>query len=371
MKTDWLRVTDKMLDTSQWESFLLSEIFVIKKGKRLTKENQIPGDTIFIGATSKNNGITANIGQAPIFRGNAISLTYNGSIGEAFYQKDPFWASDDVNVLYPKDFLLTENIALFLCAILRFEGRRWSYGRKWNLDNMNQTSIRLPATKEKKIDIQYIESYMSSFHVNLNDIPDYFLNEGYERANWFLDNIDQNKFENEYANRKSFKTLNLNQRRWKKFKFSDLFQKIDNTKTYNAGELTEVFADDYINYITRTDQNNGVSMCVQSMDYEGLEKAGAITIGDTTATAFYQDHDFITGPHIIVVRADWLNVYTASFIITLLNQEKYRYPVFGRAFTKDLIKDTLLRLPIDEDGNPDYKFMEEYIKSLPYSQNIQ
>ena len=112
-------------------------------------------------------------------------------------------------------------------------------------------------------------------------------------------------------------------------------------------------------------------MCVQSTDYEGLEKAGAITIGDTTATAFYQDHDFITGPHIIVVRADWLNVYTASFIITLLNQEKYRYPVFGRAFTKDLIKDTLLRLPIDEDGNPDYKFMEEYIKSLPYSQNIQ
>ena len=42
-------------------------------------------------------------------------------------------------------------------------------------------------------------------------------------------------------------------------------------------------------------------MCVQAMDYSGLEKANAITIGDTTATIFFQDHDFITGLHMIVV----------------------------------------------------------------------
>ena len=106
------------------------------------------------------------------------------------------------------------------------------------------------------------------------------------------------------------------------------------------------------------------------MDYDGLEKAGAITIGDTTATIFFQEHDFITGPHIIVVRADWLNIYTATFIISLLNMEKYRYPVFGRAFTKDLIKTTKLYLPVNEKDEPDYKFMEEYIKSLPFSNKI-
>ena len=106
------------------------------------------------------------------------------------------------------------------------------------------------------------------------------------------------------------------------------------------------------------------------MDYTGLEKANAITIGDTTSTIFYQDHDFITGPHIIVLRADWMNVYTGSFIITLLNQEKYRYPVFGRAFTKDLITETKLYLPVDDNGDPDYQFMEDYIKSLPFSKKI-
>ena len=110
--------------------------------------------------------------------------------------------------------------------------------------------------------------------------------------------------------------------------------------------------------ILTTTSHNGGSKCVLTQEYPGLEKSGAITIGDTTSTIFYQETDFITGPHIIVVRADWLNVYTANFLIALLNMEKFRYPVFGRAFLKDLI--------IETDT-----FMEEYIKSLPYSGNIE
>ena len=50
--------------------------------------------------------------------------------------------------------------------------------------------------------------------------------------------------------------------------------------------------------------------------------------------------------------------------------EKYRYPVFGRAFSKELIQETLLPLPINSKGKPDYGFMEEYMKSLPYSSNL-
>jgi hypothetical protein len=29
-----------------------------------------------------------------------------------------------------------------------------------------------------------------------------------------------------------------------------------------------------------------------------------------------------------------------------------------------------IKLPIKSDGSPDWKFMENYIKSLPYSANI-
>ena len=178
-----------MLNTSDWKEFLLSDIFDIRKGKRLTKENQTMGDTPFIGATAKNNGITSYIGQEYLHEGNTISLTYNGSVGEAFYQPKPFWASDDVNVLYPKDFVLTENIALFFCAILRLEKQMWSYARKWNLEKMNDTSIRLPVNSCNEPNYGMIETYMAGLKADITNIPDYFLNEGYEKASWYLDNL--------------------------------------------------------------------------------------------------------------------------------------------------------------------------------------
>lgn len=355
------------MDLSNWVDKPLSELFEIKKGKRLTKADQTVGDTVFIGATALKNGITGRIGQNAKHDGNTISLTYNGSVGEAFYQPEPFWASDDVNVLYPKGFQMTENIGLFFCTILRHEKQMWSYARKWNLDQMNATVIKVPF-KDGALDIDYIEAFLSGLDGDVSDIPDYFLEEGYDKACWYLDHIDQNEFEEKYASSYfSMKTDNVD---WKPFRLGDIVDDVHNGVSYNASDLVISDSDDYVAYVTRTDQNNGISKYVQNEDYYGKEKAGAITIGDTTATIFYQPIDFITGPHIIVVRASWFNVYTALFLISVLNFEKYRYPVFGRAFTKDLIKDTIIYLPADNDGNPNYIYMEEYIKNCSFSCNI-
>ena len=75
-----------------------------------------------------------------------------------------------------------------------------------------------------------------------------------------------------------------------------------------------------------------------------IEKRNAITIGDTTATCFYQDEQFITGDHMIVIRADWLNKYTAMFILTFLKNEQFKYS-YGRAYLMDRVKETIVKLP--------------------------
>lgn len=156
--------------------------------------------------------------------------------------------------------------------------------------------------------------------------------------------------------------MNINT--WKSFILGDIIPDIHNAKAYNNSDLSESYSEDFINYITRTDRNNGVSKSVINENYKGVEEPNAITIGDTTATIYYQDTAFVAGPHIIILRAPWFNKYTCLFIITILNLEKEKYPVFGRAFSKDLIKKTCIKLPADSDGNPDYKFMENYIKNL-------
>ena len=159
--------------------------------------------------------------------------------------------------------------------------------------------------------------------------------------------------------------------KWRRFRFGDMISSIYKAKAYNDEYLTNARAGfvDSVPYITRTDENNGVKSFVLKQELNGVEGGNAIVIGDTTATVSYQEKDFICGDHIVVVRADWLNKFTGLFIVTLLRKENYRYS-YGRAFKMEAIKDTFLKIPANADGSPDYKFMEEFIKSLPYSDRI-
>lgn len=155
------------LKQDNWAWFSLggpNGLFDIKKGKRLTAADQTEGTTPYIGAIESNNGVSNRIGQSAIHGGNTISLSYNGSVGEAFYQPDPYWSTDDVNALYlrPEYGELTPATGLFISTVLRQEKYRFSYGRKWTLDNMNATSIQLPATPGGEPDWQFMEDYMRS-----------------------------------------------------------------------------------------------------------------------------------------------------------------------------------------------------------------
>ena len=160
-------IQDSSFNTNTWKWFKLGGddgLFDIRKGKRLTSEDQIDGNTPYIGAIDSNNGVSNYIGQKPIHEGNTISLSYNGSVGEAFYQPVPYWATDDVNALYLRAEYGTLNPAagLFICSVLKHDKYRYSYGRKWTLENMKDTKVKLPATSEGKPDWKFMEDYIKS-----------------------------------------------------------------------------------------------------------------------------------------------------------------------------------------------------------------
>lgn len=151
------------LFSCQWNKFKLGDLFAIKKGKRLTQSNMVDGDIPFIGASAKNNGCTNRIGnEKNIHPGGLITVSYNGSIAEAFYQPMEFIASDDVNVLYPK-FHLNIYTAMFLCTVIFNEKYRFTYGRKWYLELMEESKIWLPSLvidKDIKPNWEFMESYI-------------------------------------------------------------------------------------------------------------------------------------------------------------------------------------------------------------------
>ena len=143
-----------------WHTYRIEELFDIKKGKRLTKAKMKAGDIPFIGAIDGNNGVSAFVASS-LHAGNTITVNYNGSVAEAFYQPTAFWCSDDVNVLYPK-FELTPAIALFIATVIRLERYRFSYGRKWHLDRMKTSSIKLPSSPSGEPDYTYMGKYIKS-----------------------------------------------------------------------------------------------------------------------------------------------------------------------------------------------------------------
>ena len=150
----------KKVDTREWGSFALGTLFNIVKGKRLTKAEMKSGKTPFIGSSALNNGCTAMIGndknQHPE---NTITVCYNGSVGETFYQDQPYIASDDVNVLYPK-FTMNRQIALFIVPLIKGVSSRYDYIDKWKKEAMEADKIYLPVDKNGDPDWDYMEEYM-------------------------------------------------------------------------------------------------------------------------------------------------------------------------------------------------------------------
>lgn len=143
-----------------WKYFLLGDLFEIKKGKRLTKANMTEGDTPFVGAINNNNGVSTYIGQEPIFDAGTLTVNYDGNgVAEAYYQQKPYWALDSVNVLYP-NFKINSYIAMFLITVIRKEKFRFSYGRKWHMQRMKESVVKLPSDVSGNPDWSYMESYI-------------------------------------------------------------------------------------------------------------------------------------------------------------------------------------------------------------------
>lgn len=157
----------KKIDIKDWQPFTLERLFDIVKGSRLTKADMKEGNIRYIGATAFNNGITNYIGNnEETHPAGTLTVCYNGSIGQTYYQDKEFWATDDVNVLYPK-FSMNKYIALFLAPLIRSVGRNYAYTDKWKIEDMKSSIIYLPVDEQNQPNWGYIEQYMRKIECNV------------------------------------------------------------------------------------------------------------------------------------------------------------------------------------------------------------
>lgn len=258
-----------------------------------------------------------------------ITVTLGGSyLLSAFVQPAPFYTAQNIKVLTPK-VKMNEIQKQFYCyAISHNRFRYTSHGREANktLDNLDVPSIK--------------------------NIPLW----AYEQFNIYKPN------EKSYHN----KITSLDDRSWDYFEIDRLFF-VKKGKRLTKSKMIEGDTP----FIGATDSNNGLTAFIKR---KPIFEANTITVnydGNGVAESYYQPKPFwaLDSVNVLYPKFD-LNPYIAMFLITILQKEKYRFS-YGRKWHKARMEKSKIKLPIKKDGNPDWQFMEYYIKSLPYSSNLK
>lgn len=123
-------------------------------------------------------------------------------------------------------------------------------------------------------------------------------------------------------------------------------------------------------YCSASANNNAVTQYIDlEPDFEGNQ----VITGKVGCTSFYQPSPFSATSDVNVFIAKSgtvINSYIGMFIVTVINfSENYKWD-YGRQCRKNDTEKIKIKLPINKKGAPDWQFMEDYIKSLPYSKNI-
>lgn len=143
------------------------------------------------------------------------------------------------------------------------------------------------------------------------------------------------------------------------FKLSNIFE-IKTSKCIHENGLKQGAGT--IPYVTRTSLNNGVSKFVCSQGTEKLNSGNVITVGMDTQTVFYQKQNFYCGRDILSLSNTIMNQYIGIFVVGVLDQVVKKKYSYGYCASLTRIKNLEIKLPSTPDGNPDWEFMESYIR---------
>src|SRR3989344_13333 len=313
----------------------IHNLFDIKYGNSLElinleqSEKNDPNSINFVSRTEKNNGISSFVLKVVDIEpnpANTITVAVGGSVLATFLQPEQYYTGFHILVLSPKKEMQTDEL-LFYTMCIRKNKYKYNYGRQANKTLKNiQVPSKMP-DEFKNIDLKKINTLKKDSILNNND-------------------------------------FDLSKNNWKKFDLNSLF-KITGSQTTPILELEEYGVGKYP-YVTTQATNNGVDGF-----YDFYTEEGNILTVDSAVFGYcsYQAKNFSASDHVEKLIPKFkMNKYVAMFLVTILNLEQYRYN-YGRKCSQDRMKKICIKLP-NKNGNPDFEYMENYIKSLSYSSSI-
>lgn len=157
----------------------------------------------------------------------------------------------------------------------------------------------------------------------------------------------------------------INTSEWKEFKIGDLFE-IKPTKNYGMSNNSLFESEGNVPVIVNSAINNGVGGYV---GLEPTEEGNCITFSDTTDanSIFYQPVPFVGYSHVQCMRPlnDDLPENIMRFIASVFKSAALSYNFdYSNKFRRDIALEMHIKLPAKSDVEPDWEYMEKYMKDI-------
>jgi len=312
----------------------IDEVFDLRYGHSLELNAltmvEPPDGVNFVSRAMGNNGVTARVvvDVEPAKPGEmSVALGGNGVLS-TFVQPEPFVCGRDVMILTAKDPSMTVSEKLYWARCIWQNRYRFSYGRQ---ANRTLCSLLVPAE---------VPEWVYSTELPTHD--------GLAKA------------AGEAVVLSDPTALG-----WRDFPLQDLFE-VKKGKRVTKADRTPGTT----RFIGASEKNNGIT------DLAALDPifpAGTMTVvynGNSVGNAFFQDQDYFACDDVNVLVPKYpMSRWVQLFIATIIKYDRSRF-TYGYKWTLARMKATAVRLPVDTHGNPDWTYMESFMKGLPFSAAI-
>lgn len=327
------------IDTFGWKEFRVGELFAQERGKEKAPKQNEPGDCPLIQEANNNNGFDRMVVPTKIIKGNSITVSINYA-QNVFYQADDFCAS--VNIAVLRNSHLNRYNSQFVCSVLRNAHQKFDYTSKISKELLNKEMIMLPVDKTGQPDWAYMESYMANIETRVA-----------ESMTMLQAAKDAEK-------------KKVDTREWGEFRVGELFE-VKISKSVDKGGL-EFAEDGEYDFIGRTPLNNGIQGKLNKLKFEANQE-GTYSIAQIGMhVCQYRERKWYASQNIFVLtpfaeKSHKANKFIATVITRYLDcaYGEDTYATYPTAKTLPHLK---IKLPVDKTGQPDWEYMEEYMRKV-------
>lgn len=330
----------------EWGEFKVKDIFEVTNSKPYHKNNlKITKKGIpYITRTSFNNGLEEIVENINVHKNPKNTISLGAENADFFYQSVEYITGNKMYIIQNDN--ISKNVGIFLVQSFRnsIKDCGFGYGKGLTGTRFKERIVILPMDSQGQPNWQFMEDYIKQ--------------EQKQQAQKIIDYYERKLVE------LAGDVVGLDKVEWKTFKLGDIFDLV--TKSSKGLNHLEKNTSDGISYVGATNRNNGVLDFVkrkENLIYSGNAIAFIRNGEGSMGYSVYKKEDFIASQDITVGYNQYLNEYNAKFITTIADQVRGKYN-FGYKRNQERLKRETLVLPSDEEGNPDFQYMSDFVKKL-------